>query len=157
MSYQALARKWRPRSFDAIVGQEHVVRALVNAFERDRLHRRVPKQNVPHRVQRPIVLDPANTDLPGSPPIPNAPDTVGPQGKPTVSALDSRLDAIGRNSFCLTSNAGLRACRLAKNATRRVDKSVRKLTSRGPCLRGLGLRAALFRVVGDQLRPVVRG
>ena len=38
MSYQALARKWRPRSFDTIVGQEHVVRALVNAFERDRLH-----------------------------------------------------------------------------------------------------------------------
>ena len=38
MSYQALARKWRPRTFDAIVGQEHVVRALVNAFERDRLH-----------------------------------------------------------------------------------------------------------------------
>ena len=38
MSYQALARKWRPRSFGAIVGQEHVVRALVNAFERDRLH-----------------------------------------------------------------------------------------------------------------------
>ena len=38
MSYQALARKWRPRNFDAIVGQEHVVRALVNAFERDRLH-----------------------------------------------------------------------------------------------------------------------
>ena len=38
MSYQALARKWRPRRFDAIVGQEHVVRALVNAFERDRLH-----------------------------------------------------------------------------------------------------------------------
>ena len=38
MSYQALARKWRPRSFDAIVGQEHVVRALVNAFDRDRLH-----------------------------------------------------------------------------------------------------------------------
>ena len=38
MSYQALARKWRPRNFGAIVGQEHVVRALVNAFERDRLH-----------------------------------------------------------------------------------------------------------------------
>ena len=38
MSYQALARKWRPRNFDAIVGQEHVVRALVNAFDRDRLH-----------------------------------------------------------------------------------------------------------------------
>ena len=38
MSYQALARTWRPRNFDAIVGQEHVVRALVNAFERDRLH-----------------------------------------------------------------------------------------------------------------------
>ena len=38
MSYQALARKWRPRDFDAIVGQEHVVRALANAFERGRLH-----------------------------------------------------------------------------------------------------------------------
>ena len=38
MSYQALARKWRPRTFEAIVGQDHVVRALVNAFERDRLH-----------------------------------------------------------------------------------------------------------------------
>ena len=38
MSYQALARKWRPRDFESIVGQEHVVRALVNAFERDRLH-----------------------------------------------------------------------------------------------------------------------
>ena len=38
MTYQALARKWRPRSFDTIVGQEHVVRALSNAFDRDRLH-----------------------------------------------------------------------------------------------------------------------
>ena len=38
MTYQALARKWRPRTFESIVGQEHVVRALVNAFERDRLH-----------------------------------------------------------------------------------------------------------------------
>ena len=38
MSYQALARRWRPRDFGTIVGQEHVVRALVNAFERERLH-----------------------------------------------------------------------------------------------------------------------
>ena len=38
MSYQALARKWRPRGFEAVVGQEHVVRALVNALEGDRLH-----------------------------------------------------------------------------------------------------------------------
>jgi len=38
VSYQALARKWRPREFDALVGQEHVVRALRNALDGDRLH-----------------------------------------------------------------------------------------------------------------------
>jgi DNA polymerase-3 subunit gamma/tau len=34
----ALARKWRPRSFDEMVGQEHVVRALTNALTQNRLH-----------------------------------------------------------------------------------------------------------------------
>ena len=38
MSYQVLARKYRPRSFDDVVGQEHAVRALVNALDKDRLH-----------------------------------------------------------------------------------------------------------------------
>ena len=38
MSYQVLARKWRPRSFDTLVGQEHVVRALTHALEQRRLH-----------------------------------------------------------------------------------------------------------------------
>jgi len=38
MSYQVLARKWRPRNFSEMVGQEHVVRALSNALENDRLH-----------------------------------------------------------------------------------------------------------------------
>jgi DNA polymerase-3 subunit gamma/tau len=38
MAYTALARKWRPRRFDEIVGQEHVVRALTHALESDRLH-----------------------------------------------------------------------------------------------------------------------
>jgi DNA polymerase-3 subunit gamma/tau len=38
MSYQALARKWRPRDFSALVGQEHVVRALTNALQSRRLH-----------------------------------------------------------------------------------------------------------------------
>ncbi len=38
MSYQALARKWRPRAFADLVGQEHVVKALTNALERSRLH-----------------------------------------------------------------------------------------------------------------------
>jgi DNA polymerase-3 subunit gamma/tau len=38
MSYQVLARKWRPRSFAELVGQEHVVQALVNALEQGRLH-----------------------------------------------------------------------------------------------------------------------
>src|SRR3990172_6043319 len=38
MSYQVLARKWRPRTFATLVGQEHVVRALTNALESQRLH-----------------------------------------------------------------------------------------------------------------------
>ncbi|SFU79204.1 DNA polymerase-3 subunit gamma/tau [Nitrosomonas eutropha] len=35
---QALARKWRPKDFTGLVGQEHVVRALVNSMEQNRLH-----------------------------------------------------------------------------------------------------------------------
>jgi DNA polymerase-3 subunit gamma/tau len=38
MSYQVLARKWRPRRFADLVGQPHVVRALANALDHDRLH-----------------------------------------------------------------------------------------------------------------------
>lgn len=38
MSYQVLARKWRPRTFREMVGQEHVLQALVNALDHDRLH-----------------------------------------------------------------------------------------------------------------------
>src|SRR2546428_3143339 len=38
MSYQVLARKWRPRDFGGLVGQEHVARALRHALEQKRLH-----------------------------------------------------------------------------------------------------------------------
>jgi DNA polymerase-3 subunit gamma/tau len=38
MSYLALARKWRPRNFGELAGQEHVMRALVNALESGRVH-----------------------------------------------------------------------------------------------------------------------
>ena len=38
MSYQVLARKWRPRKFAELVGQEHVVRALTNALDTGRMH-----------------------------------------------------------------------------------------------------------------------
>jgi DNA polymerase-3 subunit gamma/tau len=38
MSYQVLARKWRPRFFSEMVGQEHVLRALINALNDQRLH-----------------------------------------------------------------------------------------------------------------------
>jgi DNA polymerase-3 subunit gamma/tau len=38
MSHQVLARKWRPRDFGSLVGQEHVVRALTHALDTDRLH-----------------------------------------------------------------------------------------------------------------------
>lgn len=38
MSYQVLARKWRPKTFTELVGQEHVVKALSNALDQQRLH-----------------------------------------------------------------------------------------------------------------------
>jgi DNA polymerase-3 subunit gamma/tau len=38
MSYQVLARKWRPRIFREMVGQEHVLQALINALDHNRLH-----------------------------------------------------------------------------------------------------------------------
>ena len=38
MSYQVLARKWRPKSFSETAGQEHVLQALINALDNDRLH-----------------------------------------------------------------------------------------------------------------------
>ena len=37
MSYLVLARKWRPTTFDEVVGQEHVTRTLKSAIERDRV------------------------------------------------------------------------------------------------------------------------
>ncbi|HQT27236.1 MAG TPA: AAA family ATPase, partial [Burkholderiales bacterium] len=38
MATQVLARKWRPKSFAELTGQEHVVKALSNALEQQRLH-----------------------------------------------------------------------------------------------------------------------
>src|SRR5215211_6928204 len=36
-SYQVIARKWRPQTFDDVVGQDHVVRTLKNAIGRNRI------------------------------------------------------------------------------------------------------------------------
>ncbi len=38
MSYQVLARKWRPKSFRQLVGQEHIIQALVNGLDQNRVH-----------------------------------------------------------------------------------------------------------------------
>ena len=38
MSYQVLARKWRPHQFKDVVGQSHVLTALANALDHNRLH-----------------------------------------------------------------------------------------------------------------------
>ncbi len=38
MSYQVLARKWRPKNFQELIGQEHVLRPLINALTQQRLH-----------------------------------------------------------------------------------------------------------------------
>ncbi|SVD83974.1 uncharacterized protein METZ01_LOCUS436828, partial [marine metagenome] len=38
MSYQVLARKWRPKDFSQVLGQEHVVKALSNALDGNKVH-----------------------------------------------------------------------------------------------------------------------
>ncbi|MDM7922840.1 MAG: DNA polymerase III subunit gamma/tau, partial [Pyrinomonadaceae bacterium] len=38
MSYQVIARKWRPQAFDEVTGQEHITQTLRNAIEHERLH-----------------------------------------------------------------------------------------------------------------------
>ena len=38
MSYQVIARKWRPQTFEEVTGQEHITRTLRNAVEHKRLH-----------------------------------------------------------------------------------------------------------------------
>ena len=38
MSYQVLARKWRPKDFSEVVGQEHVVQAITNSLDQNKLH-----------------------------------------------------------------------------------------------------------------------
>lgn len=38
MSYQVLARKWRPQTFNDVVGQRHVLTALANGLDHQRLH-----------------------------------------------------------------------------------------------------------------------
>lgn len=38
MSYQVLARKWRPKTFETLIGQDNTVQALTNALDHDRLH-----------------------------------------------------------------------------------------------------------------------
>src|SRR5579885_2544523 len=38
MTYQVIARKWRPQTFEEVTGQEHITRTLRNAVEHERLH-----------------------------------------------------------------------------------------------------------------------
>ena len=38
MSYQVLARKWRPKKFAEVAGQGHVLKSLINALDNERLH-----------------------------------------------------------------------------------------------------------------------
>jgi DNA polymerase III gamma/tau subunit len=62
MSYQVLARKWRPKNFDELVGQEHVSQALINGLDQDRLHHAflfTGTRGVPASARRPAASAPA--------------------------------------------------------------------------------------------------
>jgi len=56
MSYQVLARKWRPRTFSDLVGQEHVVQALVNGLDQDRVHHAFLLTGTQDRVHHAFLL-----------------------------------------------------------------------------------------------------
>ncbi len=58
MSYQVLARKWRPRSFETLVGQEHVVRALRHALDEQAAASRVAVHRHARRRQDDAVAHP---------------------------------------------------------------------------------------------------
>ena len=38
MSYEVLARKYRPSNFEEVVGQDHIIKALVNSLDQNKLH-----------------------------------------------------------------------------------------------------------------------
>ena len=38
MSYEVLARKYRPANFEEVIGQDHVVKALINSIESEKIH-----------------------------------------------------------------------------------------------------------------------
>ena len=69
MSYQVLARKYRPKNFETLVGQEHVVRALTHALQTGRLMQFVPENSVYTYFRYDaaktvmIVLNTANQDM----------------------------------------------------------------------------------------------
>ena len=67
MSYQVLARKYRPKSFDTLVGQEHVVRRLTHALEHKRLHHALLVHRHARRRQDDAVADSGEVvQLPGA-------------------------------------------------------------------------------------------
>ena len=38
MSYEVLARKYRPINFDEVIGQDHIIKALVNSIDQNKIH-----------------------------------------------------------------------------------------------------------------------
>ena len=67
MSYLVLARKYRPRNFTEMVGQEHVVQALSNALTQQRLHHALPVHGYARRGQDHGVAHPGQVaQLPGA-------------------------------------------------------------------------------------------
>ena len=38
MSYEVLARKYRPTNFDEVIGQDHIIKALVNSIDQNKIH-----------------------------------------------------------------------------------------------------------------------
>ena len=41
MSYEVLARKYRPTNFDEVIGQDHIIKALVNSIDQNKIHDQV--------------------------------------------------------------------------------------------------------------------
>ena len=154
MSYQVLARKWRPKSFSETAGQEHVLQALINALDHDRLHHRLCAvgQVLQHVYRGRLISLPCATGATGRArdlsrsaciprrPAPGSSDGVpvplcrdGCGGLPGAPARDERDVAgvaDGGHRLCGPAGAGPALCGEAGSGDRPVDSLAH--SRRGP-------------------------
>ena len=105
MSYQVLARKYRPNSFDEVIGQDHVVQVIKNSIEQERVHqaflfsgtRGVGKTTIARLLAK--CLNCMSSDSPTSQPCNKCESSISIQEGKSIDFLE--IDAASRTGVCL--------------------------------------------------------